>query len=76
METRTTKIFIRQWPVWSCAPTLKEAKQEFKRQTSDKLTDKAEIICLYGEEADLDKVTIDDMGTISRPKEVISIKLQ
>lgn len=63
-------------PYWASGTTLKEARANYKKYSRKFPSSKASIVALTGEEAELDKVLIDDMGTISYPKTVTKTTVQ
>ncbi len=74
--TKQTQIVVRDNRYWVCDEDLPSAKKRFKRLSGKFPSKHASIIAFSGSPEDLEKITIDDMGTINYPKHLEQIVLQ
>lgn len=76
----TQCIFVRDiinsTPYWAADDTLPKVKARFKRLTGKFPSKNAVITAFTGTFEDIDKITIDDIGTLQYPKTVIKIAIQ
>jgi hypothetical protein len=75
-----TSIIVRDIvgpvPYWASDETLPKARARFKRLTGKFPSKEASIMAFTGELEDLDKISIDDLGTINYPKNVTKVTIQ
>ncbi len=69
-------VVIREFPYWVSDENLPKARARFKRLTGKLPTSKARINVFAGTYARLDKITVNDMGDISYPKELTMVVIQ
>lgn len=75
-----TRIYVRDVvgavPYWACDISLPKVKSRFKKLTGKFPSKEAIITAFTGKFEDLERISIDDMGTINYPKTVVKINLQ
>ena len=75
-----TRIYVRDVigyvPYWACDESLPKVKSRFKRLSGKFPSKKAIITAFTGKFEDLEKIGIDDMGTINYPKNICKVNLQ
>ena len=75
-----TSIIVRDAvgyvPYWACDETLPKVKARFKRLSGKFPSKHAKIVVFTGSLEDLNKITVDDMGTINYPKTVVRAEIQ
>lgn len=63
-------------PYWAGDETLAKARARYKRLTGKFPSAKASICAFTGTPEDINKIEIDDMGTINYPKSVNKVVIQ
>lgn len=74
METLT---IVRQNNYWGAGKDLSEAKENYQKSSGRAATSAAVITSFEGKDADLERITIDDVdGTIKYPKGAVRLTLK
>lgn len=75
-----TKIIVRDvvgpFPYWAADESLPKVRARFKRLTGKFPSSKAKINAFTGPSEDIDKIELDDLGTIRYPKTVTNVEIQ
>lgn len=63
-------------PYWAADESLPLVRSRFKRLSGKFPSKKASIVAFTGSVEDIDKIRVDDLGSISYPKTVSRVELQ
>ena len=75
-----TNIFVREivglTPYWACGETLPSVRKNFKKFSGKFPSSKASIVSFTGDSELVDKIMIDDMGSINYSQRLTKVELQ
>lgn len=72
----STLIIVREFPYWASGKDLPEARKNFRKFANHFPTKQSLIVAYSGSDEDLEKIEVDDMGSVSYPKTVTRVSLQ